>query len=66
MNEAIIEIKMNPHSPKKLASVEYTTDDENMIVYDVEDEDSNPDYSKKDGKTYYKGSLLLTPTRNRK
>ncbi|GFX37421.1 uncharacterized protein TNCV_3106731 [Trichonephila clavipes] len=47
MKEAIIEIKMNPHRPKKPASDEYTTDEEEMIVYDVEDEiESNPDYVK--------------------
>ncbi|GFU38156.1 uncharacterized protein TNCV_4328511 [Trichonephila clavipes] len=48
MKEAIIEIKMNPHRPRKRASDEYTTDEEEMIVYDVEDEvESNPDYVKK-------------------
>ncbi|GFY03528.1 uncharacterized protein TNCV_3211651 [Trichonephila clavipes] len=47
MKEAIIDIKMNPHRPKKPASDEYTTDEEEMIVYDVEDEiESNPDYVK--------------------
>ncbi|GFT52045.1 hypothetical protein TNCV_4999331 [Trichonephila clavipes] len=38
---------MNPHRPEKPASDEYTTDEEEMIVYDVEDEiESNPDYVK--------------------
>ncbi|GFS97077.1 hypothetical protein TNCV_4492541 [Trichonephila clavipes] len=37
MNEAIIEIKMR-NKPRKPASDEYTTDEEKMIVYDVEDE----------------------------
>ncbi|GFT42709.1 hypothetical protein TNCV_4129631 [Trichonephila clavipes] len=38
---------MNPHRPKKPASDESTTDEEEMIVYDVEDEiESNPDYLK--------------------
>ncbi|GFU84902.1 hypothetical protein TNCV_3314041 [Trichonephila clavipes] len=47
MKEAIIDIKMNPHRPKKPASDESTTDEEEMIVYDVEDEiESNPDYVK--------------------
>ncbi|GFY03548.1 hypothetical protein TNCV_3211851 [Trichonephila clavipes] len=47
MKEAIVEIKMNPHRPKKPASDEYTTDEEEMIVYDVEDEiETNPDYLK--------------------
>ncbi|GFV41843.1 hypothetical protein TNCV_2958591 [Trichonephila clavipes] len=41
--ESIIDIKMNPHRPKKPASEESTTDEEEMIVYDVEDEiESNP------------------------
>ncbi|GFW07141.1 RNase H domain-containing protein [Trichonephila clavipes] len=47
MKEAIIDIKMNPHRPKKPVSDEYTSDEEEMIVYDVEDEiESNPDYVK--------------------
>ncbi|GFS88738.1 uncharacterized protein TNCV_4816391 [Trichonephila clavipes] len=47
MKEAIIDIKINPHRPKKPASDESTTDEEEMIVYDVEDEiESNPDYVK--------------------
>ncbi|GFT47939.1 uncharacterized protein TNCV_3677881 [Trichonephila clavipes] len=67
MKEAIIDIKMNPHRPKKPASGESTTDEEEMIVYDVEDEiESNPDYVKQSGKTYYQGQLLLTPTKHRK
>ncbi|GFX29622.1 uncharacterized protein TNCV_4776941 [Trichonephila clavipes] len=33
-----IEIKMTPHKPRKPAPVEYTTDEEDMIVYDVEEE----------------------------
>ncbi|GFW75358.1 hypothetical protein TNCV_4190121 [Trichonephila clavipes] len=38
---------MNPHRPKKPASDEYTSDEEEMIVYDMEDEiESNPDYVK--------------------
>ncbi|GFU46474.1 putative RNA-directed DNA polymerase from transposon X-element [Trichonephila clavipes] len=45
MKEAIVDIKMNPHRPKKPASDESTSDEEEMIVYDVEDEiESNPDY----------------------
>ncbi|GFT51146.1 uncharacterized protein TNCV_4817461 [Trichonephila clavipes] len=47
MKEAIVDIKMNPHRPKKPASDESTSDEEEMIVYDVEDEiESNPDYVK--------------------
>ncbi|GFW44583.1 hypothetical protein TNCV_4481291 [Trichonephila clavipes] len=39
---------MAPHRPRKPAPVEYTTDEEDMIVYDVENEiESNPDYEKK-------------------
>ncbi|GFV87164.1 uncharacterized protein TNCV_5113821 [Trichonephila clavipes] len=54
MKEAIIDIKMNPHRPKKPASDESTTDEEEMIVYDVEDEiESNPDYVKENGKINY-------------
>ncbi|GFW64596.1 putative RNA-directed DNA polymerase from transposon BS [Trichonephila clavipes] len=30
-----IEIKMTPHKPRKPAPVEYTTDEEDMIVYDI-------------------------------
>ncbi|GFU16650.1 RNase H domain-containing protein [Trichonephila clavipes] len=42
---------MNPHRPKKPASDESTTDEEEMIVYDVEDEiESNPDYVKENAK----------------
>ncbi|GFV28422.1 hypothetical protein TNCV_5071901 [Trichonephila clavipes] len=33
-----IKIKMAPHKPRKSAPVEYTMDEEDMIVYDVEDE----------------------------
>ncbi|GFV38560.1 uncharacterized protein TNCV_3224661 [Trichonephila clavipes] len=47
MKEAIVDIKMNPHRPKKPASDESTSVEEEMIVYDVEDEiESNPDYVK--------------------
>ncbi|GFT05502.1 hypothetical protein TNCV_3160001 [Trichonephila clavipes] len=50
MKEAIVDIKMNPHRPKKPASDESTSDEEEMIVYDVEDEiESNPDYVKENG-----------------
>ncbi|GFX62120.1 hypothetical protein TNCV_2228461 [Trichonephila clavipes] len=60
MKEAIIDIKMNHHRPKKPASDEYTTDEEEMIVYDVEDDiESNPDYVKENV------SPLETETRSR-
>ncbi|GFV93584.1 hypothetical protein TNCV_1988961 [Trichonephila clavipes] len=55
---------MAPHKPRKSAPVEYTTDEENMIVYDVEDEpESNPDNVKKDHKICYKEELVVTPTK---
>ncbi|GFV98691.1 hypothetical protein TNCV_1453771 [Trichonephila clavipes] len=53
---------------RKPAPEEYTTDEEDMITYDVEEDEiePNPDLVEKDGKQYWKGSLLLTPTRSRK
>ncbi|GFX56554.1 uncharacterized protein TNCV_75001 [Trichonephila clavipes] len=40
-----IEIKMAPHRPRKSAPTEYSTDEEDMIIYDVEDEpELNPKY----------------------
>ncbi|GFT64125.1 RNase H domain-containing protein [Trichonephila clavipes] len=40
-----IEIKMAPHRPRKSAPTEYSTDEEEMIIYDVEDEpELNPKY----------------------
>ncbi|GFU58487.1 hypothetical protein TNCV_697481 [Trichonephila clavipes] len=56
MNDAVIEIKMAQHRPRKPASVEYTTDEEDESA-------SNPDYVQKDGKTYFRGSLLSTSGR---
>ncbi|GFT02047.1 uncharacterized protein TNCV_83561 [Trichonephila clavipes] len=38
-----IEIKMAPHRPRKSAAIEYTTDEEDMITYDAEEEDFEPD-----------------------
>ncbi|GFX70208.1 hypothetical protein TNCV_4616461 [Trichonephila clavipes] len=56
LDEAKIEIKMAPHKPRKSAPMEYSTNEEDMIVYDIEDElEFNPDYVKKGGKIYYKG-----------
>ncbi|GFU84529.1 hypothetical protein TNCV_1953191 [Trichonephila clavipes] len=53
---------MAPHKPRKSAPIKYTTEEENMIVYDVEDEpESNPDNVKKDGKISYKEELVVTP-----
>ncbi|GFW34207.1 hypothetical protein TNCV_384231 [Trichonephila clavipes] len=54
-----IEIKMAPHKPRKSAPVEYTTDEEYMIVYDVKDEfESNLDYVTKVGGVSYKVELV--------
>ncbi|GFT70627.1 uncharacterized protein TNCV_3091571 [Trichonephila clavipes] len=38
-----IEIKMAKHRPRKSAPTEYGTDEENMITYDVEEEELEPD-----------------------
>ncbi|GFV29830.1 uncharacterized protein TNCV_2082951 [Trichonephila clavipes] len=38
-----IEIKMTPHRPRKSAPTEYATDEEDMITYDVEKEELEPD-----------------------
>ncbi|GFV16696.1 hypothetical protein TNCV_4418831 [Trichonephila clavipes] len=37
-----IEIKMAPHKTIKSAAVEYSTDGEDMIVYDVENDEVKP------------------------
>ncbi|GFW20515.1 putative RNA-directed DNA polymerase from transposon BS [Trichonephila clavipes] len=68
LNEEKIEIKMAPYRRRKPASTEYTTDEEDMITYDVEEEElePNPHLVEKDRKQYWKGSLLLTPTRSGK
>ncbi|GFW13866.1 hypothetical protein TNCV_2097471 [Trichonephila clavipes] len=53
---------------RKPAPEEYTMDEEDMIIYDVEEDEIEPhhDLVEKDWKQYWKGSLLLTPTRSRK
>ncbi|GFT03363.1 hypothetical protein TNCV_2985301 [Trichonephila clavipes] len=57
-----IEIKMTPHKPRKSAPTEYTTDEEDMVVYDVEDEpDPNPDYILNLDDYIYKGELVDKP-----
>ncbi|GFS56079.1 uncharacterized protein TNCV_1650261 [Trichonephila clavipes] len=43
VQKAEIEIKMAPHKPRKSALTELTTDDEDMITYDVEEEELEPD-----------------------
>ncbi|GFU33771.1 uncharacterized protein TNCV_7641 [Trichonephila clavipes] len=47
--KSIIDIKMAQHTPRKPAPVEYSTDEEDMIVYDVEENEfeSNPDCVRK-------------------
>ncbi|GFW62979.1 integrase catalytic domain-containing protein [Trichonephila clavipes] len=42
MKDAVIEIKMAQHRPRKPASVEYTTDEEDIIVYDMGGEIESP------------------------
>ncbi|GFV55965.1 hypothetical protein TNCV_249611 [Trichonephila clavipes] len=37
-----IEIKMAPHRPRKSTPTEYATDEEDMITYDVEEEELEP------------------------
>ncbi|GFV25509.1 uncharacterized protein TNCV_1147791 [Trichonephila clavipes] len=43
VQKAEIEIKMAPHRPRKSAPTDLTTDDEDMITYDVEEEELEPD-----------------------
>ncbi|GFV47947.1 uncharacterized protein TNCV_3044191 [Trichonephila clavipes] len=67
-----IEIKMAPHRPRKSAPTKYATDEEDMITYDVKEEELEPNptvkFALKEGPTNYpKGYLrALTPTRLRK
>ncbi|PRD20437.1 UNVERIFIED_CONTAM: Glycerol-3-phosphate dehydrogenase [Trichonephila clavipes] len=51
LNEEKIEIKMAPYRRRKPASTEYTTDEEDMTTYDVEEEELelNPDLIEKTG-----------------
>ncbi|GFU20124.1 hypothetical protein TNCV_2557171 [Trichonephila clavipes] len=57
-----IEIKMASHKPRKSAPIEYTTDEEDMIVFDVEDEsEPNPDYVINIAGVTYKGELIRKP-----
>ncbi|GFS87109.1 hypothetical protein TNCV_1130221 [Trichonephila clavipes] len=63
---------MTPHRPRKSAPTEYATDEEDMITYDVEEEELEPDPTfkfafKESPTSYSKGYLrALTPTRFRK
>ncbi|GFX35014.1 hypothetical protein TNCV_2329541 [Trichonephila clavipes] len=67
-----IEIKMAPHRPRKSAPTEYATYEEDMITYDVEEEEHEPDptdkFNIKEGPfNFPKGYLCaLTPSRYRK
>ncbi|GFS55669.1 hypothetical protein TNCV_131781 [Trichonephila clavipes] len=62
---------MAPHRPRKAAPTELTTDDEDMITYDVEEEELEPDPPNKftineDPLNFPKGYLRsLTPSRYR-
>ncbi|GFT42677.1 putative RNA-directed DNA polymerase from transposon BS [Trichonephila clavipes] len=68
LNEEKIEIKMAPYRRNKPAPTDYTTDEKDIITYDVEEDEleQRPNLVQKDGRQYWKGSLLLTPTRLRK
>ncbi|GFW14830.1 hypothetical protein TNCV_1562931 [Trichonephila clavipes] len=63
---------MAPHRPRKSASAEYATNEEDMITYDVEEEELEPDptvkFALKESPTSYpKGYLrALTSTHFRK
>ncbi|GFW89318.1 hypothetical protein TNCV_3966081 [Trichonephila clavipes] len=66
-----IEIKMAKHKPGKSAPTEYTTDDEDMLMYDVEEElepDPTDKFAFKECSTNFSKGYLrsLTPTRFRK
>ncbi|GFW30538.1 hypothetical protein TNCV_454761 [Trichonephila clavipes] len=67
-----IEIKMTPHRPRKSAPTDYATDEEDMITYDVEEEELEQDptdkFAIKECPTNFpKGYLrALTPSRYRK
>ncbi|GFY08409.1 hypothetical protein TNCV_1358151 [Trichonephila clavipes] len=60
-----IEIKMAPHKPRKSAPTECTTDEEDRIVYDAEDEpEPNSDYILNLGDYTYKGELVDKPNQS--
>ncbi|GFX99410.1 uncharacterized protein TNCV_3023411 [Trichonephila clavipes] len=69
--KTVICIKMAQHRPRKSSNVEYTTDEENMIVYDEENEIESNDADKFAMKECYKNNpetylRAVTPTRFRK
>ncbi|GFX80426.1 putative RNA-directed DNA polymerase from transposon BS [Trichonephila clavipes] len=55
-----IEIKKVSHRPRKSGPTEYPTDEEDMIIYDVEDEpEPNPKYVLNMNGFTYKGELII-------
>ncbi|GFW80516.1 uncharacterized protein TNCV_2416181 [Trichonephila clavipes] len=59
-----IEIKTAPHRPRKSEPTEYTTDEEDMIIYDVgvcveEESELNPKYVLNMNGFIYKGELVI-------
>ncbi|GFT26356.1 uncharacterized protein TNCV_264011 [Trichonephila clavipes] len=57
-----IEIQSAPHRPQKSGPTEYTTDEEDMIIYDVEDEpEPNPHYVLNMNGFTYKGEMVHKP-----
>ncbi|GFU15235.1 hypothetical protein TNCV_3937901 [Trichonephila clavipes] len=57
-----IEIKSAPHIPHKSGPTEYTTDEEDMIIYDVEDEpEPNPQYVLNMNGFTYNGEMVHKP-----
>ncbi|GFT48342.1 uncharacterized protein TNCV_4708881 [Trichonephila clavipes] len=57
-----IEIKTAPHRPRKSGPTEYTTDEEDMIIHDVEDEpEPNPQYVLNMNGFTYKGEMVNKP-----
>ncbi|GFT60405.1 putative RNA-directed DNA polymerase from transposon BS [Trichonephila clavipes] len=71
VQKAEIEIKMASHRPRKSAPTKLITDDEDMITYDVKEEELEPDPAgkftiKEDPLNFPKGYLRsLTPSRYR-
>ncbi|GFV77838.1 uncharacterized protein TNCV_4674321 [Trichonephila clavipes] len=57
-----VEIKTAPHRLRKSGHTEYTTDEEDMIIYDVEDEpEPNPQYVLNMNGFTYKGKMVNKP-----
>ncbi|GFW61664.1 hypothetical protein TNCV_3705991 [Trichonephila clavipes] len=68
MKDAVIEIKMAQHRPRKPAFVEYTTDEEDIIVYDMAEEIESPKNGSTVGesKTDIAKYTYVTPTKYKK